>query len=305
MAWPSVDGGLWEDGTAGGVASTSASAPGTKPPLRAQTLGPRSASESMRRAAELRKARVLAASTDRMRQVTGESTSEATAPDGLRHKKKKKKKRGKQRMPAFLRSAHNLEPVMIPPSEEKGNGEGHVKDGDQNGLQHGDEKTQPASEPTSLNSTESAAEQDSPKSLRASTTNPSSTTAARHRRKGGPVSFSNSLRKLNRKKTSASSSISDSSNPSLPQGGSWVKSERKAVKSPPFWTPARLDQIEFFVRTFTLLVCGALFGRDVIASFRELSSGDVASQSGEFQLLTMAMEEQPTRYLVVLVFMLC
>ena len=85
----------------------------------------------------------------------------------------------------------------------------------------------------------------------------------------------------------------------------WEKSGKQLAESKPFFTPSRLGQIEFFFRTFTLLACGFLFGGDVVASFRELSGDQMTVPSSGLELLKMAMEEQPTSYLVIMVFMLC
>ena len=293
-AWPEdAEGTVWEEGAALDPTSSSvrggiSGADSSRAVLRASTVGGAGGDGAARarRQAELRKQKVLAAGGQRLKQVSGQEVGDAGS--------RKKKKRGKRRMPAFLRNAHMLEPKAPPDA----GGAAAAMDGPDFSSSSGS-----AADTPSMTSDVTAASEPSA-SLRASTADPSATTNAKSRRSGVPASFSSSLRKRSRKQAASGGGDSQAT----PQPAAWEETRQQpTLKSTRFCTPAILGHAEFFSRTAILCASGALFGRDVLSTLSEFEAGDTGAAhiGSDIELLTQAMEEQPTNYVVIFVFILC
>ena len=296
--WPKgASGTAWEGGPSSVPAGSGAA--GRAAGLRAQTTGGPEADGAARarRQAELRKARVLAAGGERMKQVSGQGGAAGSAGDGRR----RRKKRAKRRMPAFLRNAHNLEPEAAPQGEDEGDANAASAKGASTS------QPSPSTDDPSTDAATSAAATAPPEptaSLRSSTMDPSAMHAAASRKPGVPTSFSNSLRKRSRKHADGSASSA-----AAPEPEAWAKTEADSNRkqAAPFLTPVALGRIEFFSRVAVLLASGFFFAGDLLVTLGELEAGAEGEALGrsETELLTLAMEEQPTNYVVLFVLMLC
>ena len=127
--------------------------------------------------------------------------------------------------------------------------------------------------------------------------------AAASRKPGVPTSFSNSLRKRSRKHADGSASSA-----AAPEPEAWAKTEADSNRkqAAPFLTPVALGRIEFFSRVAVLLA-SVFFSWGSAGDTGELEAGAEGEALGrsETELLTLAMEEQPTNYVVLFVLMLC